>query len=200
MEFVQLGDLEKKVLACGVKIPELEARDIAEQILSGLTIMHAQSFAHRVLKPQVGSRFILASFGICDSDHLSPERPCRQWKAQVVGETCRLRIEQERTDTTAYNTRSGTPSYMSPEVMDAKDSGSEYTNAVDIWATGCIIYRLVVRQVPFLKSNPWSNIPRMALCFLTQSFSTVTYNVMVEGSFEDYLHQIQTVDFLLRKP
>jgi calcium/calmodulin-dependent protein kinase I len=52
MEYVQLGDLEKNVVALGGKIPELEARDIAEQILSGLEIMHGGSFAHRDLKPQ----------------------------------------------------------------------------------------------------------------------------------------------------
>jgi serine/threonine protein kinase len=53
MEYVQLGDLERNVLTYGGKIPEFEARDIAEQILLGLKIMHAHSFAHRDLKPQV---------------------------------------------------------------------------------------------------------------------------------------------------
>jgi len=53
MEFVQLGDLEKNVIANSGKIPESEARDIAGQILTGLEIMHAVKFAHRDLKPQV---------------------------------------------------------------------------------------------------------------------------------------------------
>jgi calcium/calmodulin-dependent protein kinase I len=53
MEYVPLGDLEKNVLACSGKVPEPEARDIAEQVLSALQIMHAESFAHRNLKPQV---------------------------------------------------------------------------------------------------------------------------------------------------
>jgi serine/threonine protein kinase len=53
MEYVQLGDLERNVSAHSGKISEIEARDIAEQILSGLKIMHAESFAHRDLKPQV---------------------------------------------------------------------------------------------------------------------------------------------------
>jgi serine/threonine protein kinase len=55
MEYVPRGDLEKNVLACSGKVPEPEARDIAEQVLSALQFMHAESFAHRDLKPQVMS-------------------------------------------------------------------------------------------------------------------------------------------------
>jgi serine/threonine protein kinase len=53
MEYVPLGDLEMNVASHSGTIPEIEARDITEQILSGLEIMHAESFAHRDLKPQV---------------------------------------------------------------------------------------------------------------------------------------------------
>lgn len=54
MEYFPLGDLENNVAAASSgTIPEIEARDITEQILLGLEIMHAESFAHRDLKPQV---------------------------------------------------------------------------------------------------------------------------------------------------
>lgn len=52
MEYVPLGDLESNV-GQAKKIAEIEARSIIEQLLSGLEIMHAESFAHRDLKPQV---------------------------------------------------------------------------------------------------------------------------------------------------
>jgi serine/threonine protein kinase len=55
MEYIPLGDLERNVVKHSGKIPEHEARDITEQILTGLEIMHAESFAHRDLKPQVNS-------------------------------------------------------------------------------------------------------------------------------------------------
>jgi serine/threonine protein kinase len=58
MEYVPLGDLEKNVVAhTEGKIPEIEARDVVEQILSGLQIMHEEDFAHRDLKPQVRTRY-----------------------------------------------------------------------------------------------------------------------------------------------
>jgi serine/threonine protein kinase len=40
---------------------------------------------------------------------------------------------------------------MAPEILNYLDTepGSEYTNAVDIWAVGCIIYRLISGRVPF---------------------------------------------------
>lgn len=59
MEYVSLGDLEKNISAASGKIPEAEAREIAEQILSGLDIMHLEAFAHRDLKPQVYSNTVI---------------------------------------------------------------------------------------------------------------------------------------------
>jgi serine/threonine protein kinase len=53
VEYVPLGDLEKNVFANSSKILVDEARDIAEQILARLAMLHAESFAHRDLKPKV---------------------------------------------------------------------------------------------------------------------------------------------------
>jgi len=58
-------------------------------------------------------------------------------------------LSKRLTDTTAYYTRGGTQSYMAPEILNFLSIGADYTNAVDIWATGCIAYRLVAGVVPF---------------------------------------------------
>jgi serine/threonine protein kinase len=53
---------------------------------------------------------------------------------------------------TGLYTRAGTQSYMAPEVLNYLEQGlssSNYTNAVDLWALGCIVYRLVTGVVPF---------------------------------------------------
>ncbi|KAH8808784.1 WD40-repeat-containing domain protein [Xylogone sp. PMI_703] len=129
MEYIPLGDLEENVNRYSGKIPEVEARDITEQILSGLEIMHAESFAHRDLKPQN----VLVVHG-----------PPEWWiKLADFGLSKRL------TGSTAYRTFGGTQYYMAPEILDT--ASEEYTNAVDLWAVGCITYRLVTGIVPFLK-------------------------------------------------
>jgi serine/threonine protein kinase len=59
-------------------------------------------------------------------------------------------LSKKLTGTTAYRTKSGTQSYMAPEILEYLDTpGGEYTNAVDLWAVGCITYRLVTGIVPF---------------------------------------------------
>jgi serine/threonine protein kinase len=95
MEYVQLGDLERNVSTHSGKLSGIEARDIAEQILLGLEIMHVESFSHRDLKPQVyhyHSDCLLAfnAHFLC-----LIERVGRQWATRVVGKACRLRVKQE---------------------------------------------------------------------------------------------------------
>ena len=65
-------------------------------------------------------------------------------------------LSKRLTNTTGYNTRAGTQSYMAPEILDFLNSykpGSDYTDAVDIWSTGCIVYRLITGVVPFPRST-----------------------------------------------
>ena len=65
-------------------------------------------------------------------------------------------LSKRLTDTTGYNTRAGTFSYMAPELLNLLDSyepRSDYTNSVDIWSAGCIIYRLIIGVVPFPRST-----------------------------------------------
>jgi serine/threonine protein kinase len=63
-------------------------------------------------------------------------------------------LTKKQTDWTAYRTQAGTEKYMGPElyfyVPGLNKETSEYTNAIDIWALGCIVYRIITRAVPFL--------------------------------------------------
>ena len=65
-------------------------------------------------------------------------------------------LSKRLTNTTGYNTQAGTLSYMAPEILDflnPYEPRSDYTNAVDIWSAGCIVYRLITGVVPFPEIN-----------------------------------------------
>ncbi|KIN08060.1 hypothetical protein OIDMADRAFT_96882, partial [Oidiodendron maius Zn] len=134
MEYITLRDLKKNVKALSGRVPESEARGIANQILSALQIVHAESFAHRDLKPQ---------------NILVVNGPPKWWvKIADFGVSKRL------VDTTVYRTVCGSFSYMAPEILDLlgpdlKLPNAEYTNAVDLWSVGCIAYRIIAGFPPF---------------------------------------------------
>src|SRR5213075_997224 len=50
-----------------------------------------------------------------------------------------------RAHTTVYSR--GTSSYRAPELI--RETQSKYTNKVDMWAVGCILYELVLRRRAF---------------------------------------------------
>jgi tetratricopeptide (TPR) repeat protein len=57
-------------------------------------------------------------------------------------------------DATELRTATGTQGYEAPEIrgyveVDEQNPSSIYTNVVDIWSFGCVIYKIVAKQVPF---------------------------------------------------
>ena len=61
-------------------------------------------------------------------------------------------LSKRLTNSTGFHTRAGTQSYMAPEILgflNPSQLGSDYTNAVDMWSAGCIVYCLITGGVPF---------------------------------------------------
>lgn len=140
MEYMPLGDLEQNLREIenfptheGPALSEEEVQEITQQILEGLDIMHAEGFAHRDLKPQ--NVFVVQ------------KQP--QWWVKLGD----FGLTKQQTGQTAFCTRAGTQQYMAPELFhytpDLDTETSEYTNAVDLWGLGCIIYRAMTGAVPF---------------------------------------------------
>ncbi|KFZ07481.1 hypothetical protein V501_06415 [Pseudogymnoascus sp. VKM F-4519 (FW-2642)] len=133
MEYIPLGDLEHNVPSSPGQLVESEIRLITFQILEGLKIMHSESFVHRDLKPK--------NVLVC--------RTGPQWWVKLAD----FGLTKRRTEETAYRTQTGTESYMAPEILDyvprEDPHKSAYTTAVDLWALGCIVYRLGSGVVPF---------------------------------------------------
>ena len=67
----------------------------------------------------------------------------RRWKIADFG------LSAEGTSRRARTTRyaRGTASYRAPELL--RESGYTFTNKVDIWSLGCIVYELVTQKLAF---------------------------------------------------
>ncbi|CUS11456.1 unnamed protein product, partial [Tuber aestivum] len=126
MEYLEGGDLTKNI---GTPLPEETVRTISKQILEGLEVMHQQGMAHRDIKPE--NIFVVS---------MSPV-----WvKLGDFGISKRIPAEA----TTTFHTQVSTPVYSAPEVLglDTNSESSDYTNSVDIWSLGCVIYELFVGE------------------------------------------------------
>lgn len=149
MEYVTLGDLENNVEARSGRLPESEAKTIGKQILVGLEIMHAESFAHRDLKPQASYTGIKqATANLTARQNVLVVWGGPNWWVKLAD----FGLSKRLTDSTAFHTRAGTPPYMAPErlnFLSQQDYDEDYTDSVDIWALGCIVHRLVVGAIPF---------------------------------------------------
>ncbi|CUS12980.1 unnamed protein product, partial [Tuber aestivum] len=124
MEYLEEGDLTKHI---GTPLPQETVQNISKQILEGLNVMHQQGIAHRDLKP--ANIFVVS---------MSPV-----WvKLGDFGISKRIQAQS----TTTFHTQVMTQAYSAPEVLglDSNSETSDYTNSVDIWSLGCVIYELLV--------------------------------------------------------
>ncbi|CUS11450.1 unnamed protein product, partial [Tuber aestivum] len=124
MEYLQEGDLTGHI---DTPLPQETVRDISKQLLEGLEVMHQQGIAHRDLKP--ANIFVVS---------MSPV-----WvKLGDFGVSKRIQAQA----TTTFHTQVSTQVYSAPEVLglDSNSETSDYTNSVDIWSLGCVVYELLV--------------------------------------------------------
>ncbi|RPB00551.1 kinase-like protein [Choiromyces venosus 120613-1] len=133
LEYFENGDLGKHLSR---PLPQETVQKITKQLLEGLEIMHKEGIAHRDLKPE--NIFVVS---------MNPV-----WVK--LGDFGISKRTQGPTPTTLH-TQIATPAYAAPEVL-APDSNSEtsvYTNAVDIWSLGCVIFELLTGERLFSKET-----------------------------------------------
>lgn len=147
MEYLPLGDLNK----CFTEpLPEFQVGTIAAQLLEGLAKMHGMGFAHRDLKPHVCRIRPTKGQGpdANPSQNIFVVRKDPIWvKIGDFGISKRI-----QSDTSAMKTPIGTRDYLAPEVLGVLDVSVDsrtYTEAVDLWSLGCVLYYLLTRTLPF---------------------------------------------------
>lgn len=129
MEYVPLGDLAQRIRD-GLK--ESDVRQIACQVLDGIRVMHRLDLVHRDIKP--------ANIFVVQKDPI--------WWVKIGDFSI---SKSTITKQTSLHTQVGTQGYQAPETLGlvATGKGSRYSSQCDIWSFGCLVYELLVAQVPF---------------------------------------------------
>ena len=127
LEEITGGDLFDHIIhSHNRKLTENEAMDLLAQILDGLHYLHDEvGIVHRDIKPE---NFLLYNNGnrnIIKLIDFGFATYCKN------GET--------------MNEQLGTPQYAAPEIFDQKP----YTNKVDMWSTGVVLYNMIKGTQPF---------------------------------------------------
>ncbi|KAK3694067.1 hypothetical protein B0T22DRAFT_60484 [Podospora appendiculata] len=137
MEFCSGGSLSN-LLEHGRIEDEQVIMVYALQLLEGLAYLHELRIAHRDIKPE---NILLDHNGIIKYvDFGAAKLIARQGRTLVSG----------LASTKPNKSMTGTPMYMSPEVIKGENPG--HFGAVDVWSLGCVILEMATGR------RPWANL------------------------------------------
>lgn len=150
MEYIAHGDLAQYIDNHGEKAVS-EVKEITRQILSGLVVMHSRQICHRDLKPQVSRQ----------NGPLSPKTILIVLQNILIKSPSPIWVKitdfgiSKKSLGTSLRTSCGTTCYMAPELIGLLPTrmkvgaGDSYTNAVDIWALGAVVHKILTSEIPF---------------------------------------------------
>jgi serine/threonine-protein kinase len=140
MPFVQ-GESLADLIAREKQLSIKDAVQIAREVAEALAQAHSLGLVHRDIKPHnvmmAGGHAIVADFGIASA------------VSQAGGEKL-----------TQTGTTVGTPAYMSPEQGMGSD---QLDGRSDIYSLGCVLFEMLVGQVPFTGTTPQQVIARHSM-------------------------------------
>lgn len=134
MELCQGGSLAAQ-LEHGRIAEETVIQVYTLQMLEGLAHLHERGIVHRDIKPE---NVLLDHNGIIKFVDFGA--------AKVIAK----RGQTKAAAKTQVNSMTGTPMYMSPEIITGSDKGRQ--GAMDIWSLGCCVLEMATAQ------RPWSNL------------------------------------------
>ncbi|XP_076283296.1 ovarian-specific serine/threonine-protein kinase Lok [Lasioglossum baleicum] len=127
LELMEGGELFERIKSRG-KLSEKNAKLIFYQVVLAVSYLHDSGITHRDLKPE---NILLAS-------------PSDTTLAKVSDFGLSKLVDAQ----TMMKTFCGTPMYVAPEILSNIGRGS-YTNQVDVWSLGVILYACLSGTVPF---------------------------------------------------
>ncbi|KAJ1963194.1 hypothetical protein IWQ62_003291 [Dispira parvispora] len=125
-EFVSGADLLSMITE-QAKVTEHMGRGIFYQLCSAIEYLHQRGITHRDLKPE--NILIQEQTGLV--------------KLTDFG------LARSLNDATFVATMCGTPSYIAPEIIRNHDGVPRYTQLVDLWSLGVVLYHMLTGHLPF---------------------------------------------------
>lgn len=156
LELMEGGELFERIKNKG-RLSEECAKLIFYQVVLAVSYLHDRGITHRDLKPE---NILLASHADVTIAKVSDFGLSKLVDAQTM-----------------MKTFCGTPMYVAPEILSTIGRGS-YTNQVDVWSLGVILYACLSGSVPFNCNNPnislQDQIKRGYYCFPASKFDHVS--------------------------
>ncbi|KAJ6625379.1 kinase-like domain-containing protein [Mycena sp. CBHHK59/15] len=134
LEFVEGGDLLKFIVEKN-GLTEWMTCHIAQQLCQALAYIHSKGITHRDLKPEssvIGQNILLTQ------------------DSPPIVKVADFGLAKLVNSMTALRTICGTPTYIAPEIVTQKP-GDQYTNLVDSWSVGVIVFAMLTSKMPFPK-------------------------------------------------
>ena len=158
MEFCSDGSLAR-LLEHGRIEDEQVIMVYALQLLEGLAYLHESGIVHRDIKPESKSTahpHVASLIALLDIlfDHNGVIKYVDFGAAKVIARQGKTLVVDQSLGK-PNKSMTGTPMYMSPEVIKGENNGR--AGAVDVWSLGCVILEMAVGRRPWASlDNEWA--------------------------------------------
>ena len=178
MEYFALGDLSRYIHSAG----EADCQEIIKQLLQAVEVMHSRDFTHRDIKP---ANILVVR-----------KRPDHPYWHVKLGDFGISKKVDEGSNTSLRTERRGTRSYSAPEVLGitrpAGHKSSTYTNKVDIWSLGCVLFNLASGGEHAFNTGDECHLERY--CIGTSPLNSPNIPLRLSSAGHDLLRQMLNAD------